>query len=141
MSLYEFAKWYDITKIKPRNEFVQFYKFNHRYCKTHSSECVDCTTDVGTRPVLALCCRSSVTPEQRSGRRTEILSCARSALSDDRGLANRCSSMLPALLFRSRYGADARDGEFSTSYNLSLDGTLFFVSEVVSILCYLVKGC
>jgi len=33
MSLYEFAKWYDITKIKPRNEFVEFYKFNNRYLK------------------------------------------------------------------------------------------------------------
>jgi len=33
MSLYEFAKWYDITKIKPRNEFVEFYKFNNRYFK------------------------------------------------------------------------------------------------------------
>jgi len=111
-------------------------------CKAHSSECAGCTTDVGTRPVLALCCRSSATSEQRSGRRTEILSCAQSALSDDRGLANRCSSTLPALLSRSWFGADVRDEEFSTSYNLSLGGTLFLVSVVVnSILCYLVKGC
>lgn len=33
MSLYEFAKWYDITKIKPRNEFVEFYKINNGYLK------------------------------------------------------------------------------------------------------------
>jgi len=77
----------------------------------------------------------------RSGRRTEILSCARSALSDDRGLANRCSSILPALLSRSRFGADARDGEFSIKYNLSLGGTLYQWIVSNNILCYLVKWC
>ncbi|XP_067211476.1 ATP-dependent DNA helicase PIF1-like [Linepithema humile] len=33
MSLYEFAKWFDITKIKPRNELVEFYEFNDRYLR------------------------------------------------------------------------------------------------------------
>jgi len=31
MSLYELAKWYDITKIKPQNKNVEFHKINFVY--------------------------------------------------------------------------------------------------------------
>jgi len=31
MSLYELAKWYDITKIKPQNKNVEFHKINDVY--------------------------------------------------------------------------------------------------------------
>ncbi|XP_067206958.1 uncharacterized protein [Linepithema humile] len=38
MSLYEFAKWYDITKIKPQNKFVEFYKFKNGYLRRRQRE-------------------------------------------------------------------------------------------------------
>ncbi|KAL6433602.1 hypothetical protein ACFW04_006589 [Cataglyphis niger] len=31
MSLYEFAQWYDISKIKPKNEDIEYYKINNGY--------------------------------------------------------------------------------------------------------------
>jgi len=34
ISLYEFAQWYDISKIKPKNEYIEYYKIdNDKYLK------------------------------------------------------------------------------------------------------------
>ena len=31
MSLYEFAQWYDITTIKPKNNIIEYYKLDNSH--------------------------------------------------------------------------------------------------------------